>query len=260
MNLTILVTKDNMADMAATAEAILDKQKTVVNGGLCVVHDVLIPKEEVEASFKFLSDIFKSTLRLPVEINNSLPPEVQLANLFGSFVMQGYSRFPGAWVVIDSKAFPTADNFFDIIEKQHNAYGGKMTGLATVGVGTLRPVGPVVIDLTHKSLKFLRFPVGQSWRDRGQFLFSRCKFHVLNTDEYVWSLSENHQENKEVVEPDPQEAEEVVHDFSDIGRINSWKRDKIVAYITKVDGKKPHHNLGYSKLVNLAETIAQSPA
>ena len=128
-----------------------------------------------------------------------------------------------------------------------------MTGRAIKGEGSLLPIGPLVLDLPHRVLKFLRYPVGQSWRARGMFQFARCGFRQVNADEYLWSLAgERDISEEQVPSPPTPEKENLDVEPGDVD-FGSWSREKLSLFIVNSTGKRPHHSLGRLKLEALAE-------
>lgn len=261
MNLVLLVNKGNLDDLRKSADKMVEMQDQTVNGAFLVVHDSGLDKELIEDSFAILATRFKVSSSIRVPINGSQPQENQVAVLFGTFVMQGYSRFPGPWLVVDSKALPVVKDFMGAVERQHNGLGGIMTGKAMVTETSKRPVGPVVLNFPQKALKFLRYPVGQSWRERGQFQFHRCKFTILKPSEYLWNLGDGDVEEKEEVESDPEQEDDMpIADSPPKGDVFAdWTREQLSDFIAERTGKAPHYNAGFMKLVQLAETL-KTPA
>ena len=255
MNLSLIVSDDNFAEMKASAEKMFESQETVHNGAFVVAYDQLINKDELEAAFKPLSTKFKTTALIPVPVNRNTKPEIQKALLFGTFLIQGYGRFPGAWLVCDDKGAPTTPNFMDAVDRQHNSYNAKLTGRFDVNGQSAFPIGPVVIDLPIRTLKFLRYPVSTSWRERAQFFFSRCRLKNVDPSEYLFNLGDKDIKKEEKVAdvpiPDAAALDHTV-DF------NVLPREDVIEYIVRKTGKAPHHMLGQTKLVALAEEIYHS--
>jgi hypothetical protein len=241
--------------MKASAQKMFESQQTVHNGALAVVCDQLLNKEEVEAAFKPLSTKFKATVLIPVPVNRSSKPEVQNALLFGTFLIQGYGRFPGPWLVCDDKGVPAVPNFMDATERQHNSYTAKLTGRFDLKDQSALPIGPVVIDLPIRALKFLRYPVSTSWRERAQFFFSRCRLKNVSPSEYLFNLGDKEVKKEEKVAdvaiPDAAALDHVI-DF------NSLPREDVIEFIIRKTGRAPHHKLSQTKLVALAEEIYHS--
>jgi len=251
MNLALLVTRTNIEDLAHTANAISEHQDDVVNGALSVIHDQSIPADKIEEAFLPLSRKFKAVQNNAVHVNASASSSDQISLLFGMFLMQVYSRFPDGWLIIDSKATPVVSDIMNAVKRQHNALGGDLTGRGEEGKGSIKPVGPLVIDMPQKTMKFLRYPVGQSWRERGQFQFARSKFKQVSVKDYLWNLGVG------AVAPKIEEPVEATQEGGEITPedqpFHTWDKELLIQYIHRHTGVKPHHATGYRKLVALAE-------
>lgn len=262
MNLSLIVSRRGFADMKESAAKMVEKQESVVNGALVITHDRNISKADLVEAFGPLIAKFKAHAFIGVSVNHTASEDLQLAVLFGTFIIQAYSRFPGSWLVIDGKAAPVVSNFMSAVERQHNAYNGKMTGRCIHGKGAITPIGPVVLDLAHRDLKFLRYPVATSWRERGRFFFARCRFAEVNADEFLFNLSDSEvvREEKEPapkVQP-PEEKVETIELPENPKDLDSWSREQLSNLIEQQTGAKPHHNLGYLKLVSIAKQTLTS--
>jgi|TARA_R110002167_G_scaffold149822_1_gene343283 hypothetical protein len=254
MNLLLIVNPANLDVMSKVALAMAEKQTELVNGGLCIVHDQAISNSTIAEKFHFLGSKFKASRTVSSHLNSSLTDDAQLALLFGVFIMRVYSTFPGSWTIVDSESYPLVENFMQAAERQHGAYGGRMTGRGIKTEGAIVPVGPVTIDLSHREVKFLRYPVGESWRERGKYQFARSKFSQVNTDEYLWSLDPSFQVEKEEPESDPPVEEEKNEDPPDDTDFSSWEKHQLMDYIEKQTGVRPHHAKGFNNLVTIAES------
>ncbi len=251
MNLALLVTKKNIGEMEKTALKMGEMQENPVNGAFCVFYDDTIPKDRILNLIKPIASRFPALSYGPVQVNGSLSADLQIAVLFGMLIIQAYSRFPGAWLVVDSYAAPLVKDFMQIQERQHNSFGGLMTGRATEANGAILPVGPVVVDLPHRAIKFLRYPVSTSWRERGQFQFARCRFHNVPAAEYLWSLSET------ICEPKPElEKEEEPEDFGELD-FDNWDKPRLLHYINTLSGRDTAKNTGLPRLISMAKELAE---
>jgi hypothetical protein len=222
-----------------------DMQEAPVNGAFCVFYDSTIPKEKIQELIAPISMRFPALSYGPIQINGSMTPELQVAVLFGSLIIQAYSRYPGPWMVVDSLSIPLVKDFMQVAEKQHKSLGGGISGRGVEGKGSVCPVGPVVFDLPQRALKFLRYPVSVSWRERGQFQFARCRFAKIDANEYLWSLSETKCEAKEI-----QESEEpAAPDFEE------WDKSQLIEYIGSISGTSPAKNTGLPKLIMMAQEM-----
>lgn len=248
MNLSLLVTKKNIEEMRKTALKMGEAQDAPVNGAFCVFYDITIPKDEIARLIAPISGKFAAMSYGPVQVNGSMSNDLQLAVLFGHLIIQAYSRFPGAWMIVDSFSAPLIPNFMQACEKQHKGLGGGITGKGVVSEGSVLPVGPTIISLPHRAIKFLRYPVSTSWRERGRFQFARCRFVNVSADDYYWSLSETKAEPKE----EKQEQEEVFSiDFDEADK------NELIDYITKISGRSPARNTGYPRLIAMAKELSE---
>lgn len=248
MNLSLLVTKHNLSEMETTARKMAEMQGAPVNGAFCVFYDTTIPRPQIEAMVAPIAGKFAAMSYGPIQINGSMNNDLQVAVLFGSLIIQAYSRFPGPWMVVDSLSIPLVADFMQACEKQHKGFGGGLTGRGVVGEGSILPVGPLIISLPHRAIKFLRYPVSTSWRERGRFQFARCHFGNIGADEYYWSLSETKAEPKEESAGKEDDAQ---IDFDEADK------DELIGYILKMSGRSPARNTGYPRLIAMAKEISE---
>lgn len=248
MNLALLVTKKNISEMEKTALKMGEMQNSVVNSAVCVFYDSTIKKDMIEQIVSPITSKFSVVSFGPTQMNGSMSHDLQLAVLFGTLVIQAYSRFPGPWMVVDSLSIPLVKDFMQASEKQHRSLGGGMSGRAVEGRGSILPVGPTVFDLPQKTLKFLRYPVNSSWRERGQFQFARCRFTKVEADNYIWSLSENKCEEKEL-----KEEEEPVESDQDF---DNWDKPRLIEYIARMSGREPYRTTGLTRLISTAKELS----
>ncbi len=227
MNLAIFVTNSNLPTVEAFCERSATLQQTTVNGALCVVHQAGMSLAAVSKATASFAPRFKVQTSLPVQVNLELPEDARIAAMFARFLLGAYARFPGPWLVVDQWAMPLVPEFMVLARQQHAAFGGRMTGRGVATPGAILPVGPVVMELPAQTLKFLRFSSRESWRSRGRYHFGRCGFGMVQPDQYLFSVSEDHSERSEFqlelpttpVAPPPvtQEARQAV------GRTNSTR-------------------------------------
>ncbi len=197
MNLVIFVTNQNLATVEAFCERSAELQQSLVNGALCVVHEAGMSLAAVSSAVAPLSPRFKVQTSLPVQVNLELPEDARVAAMFARFLLGAYARFPGPWLVVDQWAMPLVPEFMVLALQQHRAFGGRMTGRGIETPGSILPVGPVVLELPAQTLKFLRFSSRESWRARGRYHFGRCGFGMVQPDQYLFSVSEDHSERSE---------------------------------------------------------------
>jgi hypothetical protein len=254
MNLALLVTKKNISEMETTARKMGEMQTSRVNGAFCVFYDSTIPKEKIISLTSGIGSSFPALSYAPIQINGSMSNDLQVAVLFGSLIIQAYSRFPGPWMIVDSLSIPLVSDFMQAAEKQHKGLGGGMSGRAVEGKGSILPVGPVVIELPHRAIKFLRYPVSVSWRERGRFQFARCRFSNIPSEDYIWSLSETKCEPKEETAEDESGDEP---NFDEMGK------EDLIAYIGQMTGKYPFRTTGMPRLISEAKEaheLSKQPA
>jgi hypothetical protein len=191
MNLAIFITKANREEMRAVCARLANSQHQLVNGAICVVHQIQLDPKEVAVITAPLTAKFKVKAALPVQANLNHKEEQQLALLFSRFLLAAYAKYPGAWLLMDEPAGARGDNWMQVAEKQHAANGGKMTGKGLVDKGSLLPVGPVTLSLPYQQLKFLKFATNESWRSRGKFFFARCGFQQIPHDQYLFDFNKH---------------------------------------------------------------------
>lgn len=201
MNLVLLVTTANLPEIREFTQAASKLQTEPVNGALLIFHQVGIPTSTITALADDLRPMFRATLASPCNVNEALGPNGGAASLFARFLINGYTRYPGPWLVVDGFSVPVVPNFMQVAFKQHRAGNGQATGRGICNPGSICPVGPVVLELPVKRLKVLQFPAGNSWRERGQFVFARCGFSIVPAADYLFSISPEHTALKEVALP-----------------------------------------------------------
>jgi hypothetical protein len=253
MNLSLIITQANLKEMLETIEALDESQKVVANGGLCIAYDSTIPKSAFLKPVESLSKKFKTGFFIPVPVNHLLSQAMQEATIFGSFFMTGYTRLPGGWLIIDSKAFPLVENFMEATEKQHLSLKGMITGKGNRGPGSLTPVGPLVINAPAANLKCLRYATSGSWRSRGQYVFPRCRFAEVPAESYLWAVSKI--EKHVPIEPTPI-PEPVVESTKEGDAPNeTWSREEIRQFIKEKTGSAPHHMAGMKSLLEMSKNL-----
>lgn len=201
MNLAIFLLPDTVESMKPILKAMAERQKQQVNGCLCVIHSDHIPKDVVLEVASELASRFVTSASLPVQVNNQLSLDARMAHMFGHFLLEAYASYPGPWLLFDEPAEPVKDDFMQLIERQHGAFGGKMTGRADCTPGGARPIGPVTLELNQHHLKFLRYSTTESWRSRGRYLFVQAGFRLVPQDQWLFSMSADPVSNQEPAKP-----------------------------------------------------------
>lgn len=201
MNLAIFITKANREEMREVCTQLAAKQTTPVNGALCVIHQAQVAAKDVAELTRELAARFKVKVALPVSANLSQKHDAQLALLFSRFLLGAYARYPGPWLLMDEPAQPREDNFMQLLDKQHAAYGGRITGKGLVDKGSLLPTGPITLDIPYAQLKFLKFSTNESWRSRGKFFFARCGFAQIPHGQYLFDFRLENPAYKDALEP-----------------------------------------------------------
>lgn len=285
MNLAIFITQTNQEEMRQLCSRLAAMQETIVNGALCVTHQDVVSLSMVTEITRELSERFKVKVALPVQSATTQSHDSQLALLFSRFLLGAYSAYPGAWLLMDQPATPRSTNFMQLAEKQHAAYGGKLTGKGILDQGSLLLVGPVSLDIPYQMIKFLRFATNESWRSRGRFFFSRCGFQSIPHDQYLFELAKPvHAESPQVVEPadvheptffDAKAKEDAVefmrlsHGFPAVAVVNADITPTVLAEPTKKElldaaevatGTRPHHFTSEAKLKAMIEQCTTTPA
>jgi hypothetical protein len=270
MNLALFVTQANKASLPGIVSSLAASQQELVNGAIVVIHDSLIPKSDLSFTLP-LADRFKVSASLPVQVNAAHSESDHLAAMFSSFLTVAYARYPGPWLLFDEPALPKGDNWMQAALRQHGAFGGKMTGRASVNPGSTRPIGPVTLEFDFKALKVLRFPTRQNWRERGQFLFSRAGFQLVPADQWLFSMRNpecaaaqsepaiahpvaveaTQLEGGVFIEPNPEYFTPPLESLTD---------DELRDLIRVATGKAPHHFTGRDKLLQMAKELTTAPA
>ena len=236
MNLALFVTHDNLEQVRALVPILAERQQQTVNGCCLLIHSSTIPSAIINEMAARIFPRFRANALLPVQSNSGHPNHAKLASMFGRFLLGAYSRYPGAWLLMDEPAEPVVDNFMQAAERQHGAFGGKMTGRAVINKGACVPVGPVTLELPQNILRFLRFPTGDSWRTRAQHLFLRAGFQLVPADQWLFSMGE------------PSHVQDAA-----AGKDDELSDEELVRRVTEATGKKPHHFTGRDKLLAMLE-------
>lgn len=237
MNLSLFITRANQEEMAGCVSRMAESQKEVVNGALCVTYQSQISKAKVGEIVAPLVKRFRTASVIPVQANLSATPGAQLAVMFGKWLLTGYGRYPGSWLVIDAPVEVVGDNWMTVCSKLHDSNGGKMVGRAVVGSGALLPVGPVSLELPFASMKFLRFGTNETWRERGRFLFSRCGFEQVEGWPFV------------------DKGEVAVQEASKQESPAAMTKKELLDAVEAATGERPHH---FTKEATLRAMIEQA--
>lgn len=253
MNLSLIITRSNLKDLIETIDALNESQKVVANGGLCITYDSSIPKSAFLKPVENLSKKFKTGFFIPVPVNNLLSSAMQEATIFGSFLMTGYTRLPGGWMVIDSKSFPLVENVMEATEKQHLSLKGTITGKGHRGPGSLIPVGPLIINAPVANLKCLRYAANGSWRERGQYVFPRCRFAEIPAESYLWSLSKIEAHIPIELTPIPEPVVELTKEEEVPDE--TWTKEELRKFIQEKTGSAPHHMTGAKSLLETCKYL-----
>lgn len=201
MNLVLFVTDQNISGIRRFVTKAAELQKTKVNGALIVVHQDSLGGETIRDLVAPIIHLFPQQGAMPISTNRSYSLNGRVSSMFSVFIMQGYARFPGPWLIVDDSAEPKVEDFMQAAYKQHQIGGGKASGRALIGEGSLTPVGPVTIQLPAKDLKSLMSPTDESWRQRGRYLFSRCGFATVSISDYLFDVSSGTEKSQEPKAP-----------------------------------------------------------
>lgn len=210
MNLALFVTAKNRGELKQFADKAALMQESQVNGAVVVVHPANMSASDVGEIIGSLRPRFKVATSLPCNINLSHKDEVQVAAMFGRFLLNAYARFPGPWMIVDEGCSPTKPDFMDEALTLHKIHGNMMTGRCVRGQGWLVPVGPVVLSAPAQGMRFLRFFANESWRRRGQFHFARIGFGSIPVEDYLFDVSEAQLQVEPT--PDPVKREPITRD------------------------------------------------
>lgn len=202
MNLVIFATAANLDGVGAFLRETSIRQQAPVNGCLCVMYSMSIPPASISTLVQPLAGIFSALVATPCNINEGFPEEGQVSTLFAKFYLNHYTRYPGAWLVVDDWALPRENDFMQLLDRQHQTYGALVTGRAVLDPGSAVPVGPVVIGAPAKQIDFLKYATRDSWRQRGQYYFGRLNFGQVPPEEYLFTISSRQSERP--VSPPPE--------------------------------------------------------
>lgn len=248
MNIALLVTKTNKEEIAAFVKQAATLQEELVNGAILVVYSDELTKEEAKAVAEDINPVFKVIATLETKINRTRNSLMQIASLFARFLVSGYSKFPGPWLIVDGKSVPIKENFMQVARRQHGV--NAISGRFSYEGGGATPIGPVVISEQGNKMKFLRFTTEQSWRERGKYHFSRCERYEIPESDYCFAIDDKDivvsvpkepkieatQEIEEVIEaPTPVEEEVKVAPSNEAATIVSKAMSRKIAQGTDSD-------------------------
>lgn len=190
MNLVIIATAGNFDGVAAFVNEAVVRQHSPVNGCLCIIHEKSIDPDRINALANKLAGVFATQVSYPTSLNPNLGEQARIALLFSMFYLQAYTRYPGPWLVVDDWALPRENDFMQLLDLQHAAYGGKLSGRATITNGAVVPVGPVVVGAPARELQLLSYSTNESWRTRGQYNFANVGWGQVPPEDYLFILSD----------------------------------------------------------------------
>jgi hypothetical protein len=244
MNTVIFLTKSNKADMARSIQLLAERQTAKVNGALIISHQSVISAKEAQRIARPLIDVFATTSSIKSSGNFSLSHDAQVAAMFARFAMLAYSRFPGAWLVIDEPSVPLVDNWAQAILRLHGSRGGKSCGLAEQDGKTFLTRGPITLQLSAQMMKMFRFSTNESWRSRGRYLLMGNGFSRLEEKEALF---------RRLDEALPEEQKTSISEHGE----DEFEKDQLISFIEKATGKRPHHFTGIDKLRQMAQQLEQ---
>ena len=263
MNTVIFLTKSNKADMARSIQLLAERQTAKVNGALIISHQSVISAKEAQRIARPLIDVFATTSSIKSSGNFSLSHDAQLAAMFARFAMLAYSRFPGAWLVIDEPSVPLVDNWAQAVLRLHGSRGGKSCGLAEQDGKTFLTRGPITLQLSAQMMKMFRFSTNESWRSRGRYLLMGNGFSRLEEKEALFRrLDETAEAAPEgFVFTNPIQKHPAVMIDGNWVKLSDLtpdqERDLYSSAIEKATGKRPHHFTGIDKLREMAQQLEQ---
>lgn len=270
MNTVIFLTKSNKDDMARSIQLLAERQTAKVNGALIISHQSVISSKEAQRIARPLIDVFATTSSIKSSGNFSLSHDAQVAAMFARFAMLAYSRFPGAWLIIDEACAPTADNWAQAILRLHGGRGGKSCGLAEQDGKTLITKGPITLQLPAQMMKMFRFSTNESWRSRGRYLLMGNGFQRLDEKEALFCKLEEAENDEEprafevggkFAKPEDLASSESQISPELVGAEGSSEapdeRLMLSNQIEQATGKRPHHFTGIDKLRQMAQQLEQ---
>lgn len=257
MNTVIFLTKDNKEQMAECIRLLAERQNAKVNGALIIAHQTVITSKEAQRIARPLIEKFTTTSAVTGSANFSLSHDAQIASLFARFCILAYSRFPGAWLVIDEPWAPLVDNWAQESLKTHGKYGGKASGLAKRDGKTLLTYGPTTLQLPGQAIKMFRFSTNESWRSRGRYLLVGSGFKALEPKDALfrpYGMDHEIMELAKSTEPSAPAEPATVDKMVDKVVAD---HDALLDQIEKATGKRPHHFTGIDKLRKMAQDLNQ---
>ena len=256
--------------MARSIQLLAERQTAKVNGALIISHQSAISPKEAQRIARPLIDVFATTSAIKSSTNFSLSHDAQIAAMFARFAMLAYSRFPGAWLIIDEACAPTTDNWAQAILRLHGSRGGKSCGLAEQDGKTLLTKGPITLQLSAQMMKMFRFSTNESWRSRGRYLLMGNGFQRLHDKEAVFcKLDEAENDGKlrafavdgQWVKPEDLSPSEpkINPEWVDAEGSPEAPDERLMLshQIEQATGKRPHHFTGIDKLRQMAQQLEQ---
>lgn len=265
MNLALFITPENLASIHLFAQAFSKLQTEKVNGGVAIYFQDAVPRDQVVRISHYLGRMFPDGHIQPVSVNGSFSEDGRIASMMANFVLNSYSRYPGAWLVVDGPAVPMEKNFMTELALTHNSLRSPVSGRGEVKPFDVIPVGPVVLELPPEHLKPLRSPINQSWRLRGRHTFGRVGFGLVPLDAYPFRL-----ESADEVPPEG-DGDFTVRSLDDISdgdvppdasalegiEVETLTRNQLFNLMWWRTGTKPAHNISKSTLLERLQLAAQ---
>lgn len=198
MNVAIFITRENAKDIERMAESLSERQFEHVNGALFVIHEARVSQEEAKnAVSTLLSDIFPVKKIMSVPIATGTDEDRKSGILFHNFAVNGYCKFPGPWLLIDSFSASVARNPITIMSKHHEAAGKLCSGRpsSNLDIRNITPVGPVSINLPFARIVYAGY-IARGWRETLSRVINRALFHCIPDKDYPFSDTETDEEKE----------------------------------------------------------------
>jgi hypothetical protein len=251
MNLALFLTRENAAQLEIFAQEAARLQEERVNGALLLARTNQVDDALCQRILSTLGARFAQSALIKSSANTGFSSAGQCGVLFSLFLMKAYSRYPGPWMVVDSACRPTRVNFMQHMARMHGAGGGVVSGRSINESQSRITVGPVVIELLARELKALGSYVGESWRARGQYLFSRVNFNTIPLEDYPFFVGDSSQPTEQPAEKAPAKPAATLPDVSEYEglALEDLDRDQLFHLMWARTGERPHPQIGRERLL-----------
>lgn len=253
MNLALIITRHNIAEITKFCEEAEPLQKSEINGAIAICWAKGVPAAEVRRITAGLASKFKATRGIEQSINSSYGKDGQASAILSAFCIGAYGRFPGPWLIIDGYCRVTKENWVEQAFKSHAQLGRKSSGMALIEKAGPLTIGPVIIGMDMKSMALIISYANTSWRERARYAMMRNGLGIMG-DEWPFSLTGKIKEAEIVsthVDKPVEDTRTNDQKFDDFMKHLSTLNDEELANVFQREvGRKPHPKMSRQKIVD----------